>query len=347
MKFNYRAQGTIEYLIIIAIVVVIALVVVSILTGFLSTGSETDSQSKQISALVGEFSVSELAVTTDGNFVLNIKNNDSTVTITDVELIDKNNQDFTYSLPQSGSQNFVVYSNETCEEGDKQSATIKISYMTKHGLNKTYWLQDIPFDCVNYSVTNTANSSTTTISTGETLVLSDTDCFDDALVGGKHPICTCLDLDNIDKNTTTITWDFVQLYDIDFAECDSSYTTGVGWEPLADATNYYRGNFDGNNKIIKNLFINDLTQTYAGLFENIQNAQLDDITLIDVNVIGNQYVGGIVGSNLDSNITNSDVNGVIFGASSYVGGITGRNYRGKIIDCNNYAQITGLGYEIG
>jgi len=44
---EHRAQGTIEYLIIIAIVVVIALVVVSILTGFLGTGTEVGEQSSK------------------------------------------------------------------------------------------------------------------------------------------------------------------------------------------------------------------------------------------------------------------------------------------------------------
>jgi len=168
---NLTAQGTIEYLIIIAVVVVIALVVVSILTGFLSTGNETGSQSKQISALTGEFSVSELAVTTDGNFVLNIKNNTDTVTITDIQIIDQNNQPFTYTLSRTASQNFVIYnSNQTCTEGTKLSTTIKISYTTKLGLNKTYWLEDLPFECVNYSVTNSANNST---SSESSIIISD------------------------------------------------------------------------------------------------------------------------------------------------------------------------------
>ena len=164
-----KAQGTIEYLIIIAIVVVIALVVVSILTGFLSTGTEINSTSKQIQTLAGEFSLTDLAVTTDGNYVLNIKNNSSRVTITDIAIVDKNNQAFSYPLSQGQQQNFIIYySTQICVEGTSITNNIKISYTTKHGLVKYKYLENIPFECVNYSTTNSANDSTSTPSSQTT-----------------------------------------------------------------------------------------------------------------------------------------------------------------------------------
>jgi hypothetical protein len=157
-----KAQGTIEYLIIIAIVVVIALVVVSILTGFLDDGQTIGSNSKEISAIAGEFSLSEFSVTTDGNFVLNIKNNDASITITDLNLIDKNNHAFLFDLSQAQEENFIIYSSETCEEGTVLTSDIKISYQTKHGLNKTKILENIPFECANVSPNSSANAQETT-----------------------------------------------------------------------------------------------------------------------------------------------------------------------------------------
>ena len=56
---EFRAQGTIEYLVIIAVVVVISLVVVGILVGFLGTGSEVGEQSSQLSNWSNSLAITE------------------------------------------------------------------------------------------------------------------------------------------------------------------------------------------------------------------------------------------------------------------------------------------------
>ncbi|MFA5764394.1 MAG: hypothetical protein WC915_06310, partial [archaeon] len=65
-----KAQGTIEYLVIIAIVVVISLVVVGILVGFLGTGSEVGEQSSQLSNWSNLLAITETSVDPDGNYLV-------------------------------------------------------------------------------------------------------------------------------------------------------------------------------------------------------------------------------------------------------------------------------------
>ena len=75
---NFRAQGTIEYLVIIAIVVVISLVVVGLSTGlFNSSAGNINISTQKIGNVVGYggISVVEVAVDSRGDGVLRLNNN--------------------------------------------------------------------------------------------------------------------------------------------------------------------------------------------------------------------------------------------------------------------------------
>ena len=65
-----KAQGTIEYLVIIAIIIVIALVVVGLLVNFISPIDNTSESAGQIGSLTREISLIESSVTTDGSYLL-------------------------------------------------------------------------------------------------------------------------------------------------------------------------------------------------------------------------------------------------------------------------------------
>ena len=52
--------------------------------------------------------------------------------------------------------------------------------------------------------------------------------------------------------------------------------------------------FEGNQKRISNLFINRTTDD-IGLFGTISGANIADIALVDVEITGNDNVGGLVG----------------------------------------------------
>ena len=161
---------------------------------------------------------------------------------------------------------------------------------------------------------------------------------------------------------------------------DGTTTNDVSWEPIGNATNPFKGTFNGNHKVIKNLYIN-LQQDNVGLFGKIARARIKKV-IIDENssITGNIYVGGIVGiaqtgsviEECGNNATingNNGVGGVCgvtqnttlkisynkgeIGGNYNIGGITGYivNDGGKnghsVTSCYNIGDIDGISYGIG
>ncbi len=76
MKLNKKAQGTIEYLIIIAIVVVIALVVVNLLFEIMSSTSSINEPTARSNWRISQpWAIVDWSMNSDGNIFLVIKNN--------------------------------------------------------------------------------------------------------------------------------------------------------------------------------------------------------------------------------------------------------------------------------
>jgi hypothetical protein len=143
---NRKAQGTIEYLVIIAIVVVISLVVVSILTGFLSNGSEIDEKSSQISDMSNLLAINDTIAGEDGNGLIVLKNNDSETITIDKIAVDDVDHNFSETLPFGSQKSFKVEDITSCD-GTKKSYTIKIYYTSKNGLAKTADFQTMTINC--------------------------------------------------------------------------------------------------------------------------------------------------------------------------------------------------------
>ena len=73
---NKKGQGTIEYLVIIAIVIVIALVVVGLLLQVMNQGGEVPEQTARIAWQSGSpWAIIDWTGTTDGNLLVVLKNN--------------------------------------------------------------------------------------------------------------------------------------------------------------------------------------------------------------------------------------------------------------------------------
>ena len=164
------------------------------------------------------------------------------------------------------------------------------------------------------------------------------DCWSDS--ANPHLICSCNDLNRIDTNTTTLSWNYDLNNNIDFGRCDLSYTTGSGWRPIGTSAKRFTGTFDGNGFTIKNLYINLPGTSYVGLFGfvNATNPDINSINLVDVNITGNNDVGGISGGY--GTIRNSSVSGKVTGQTA-VGGIIGLN--GIVYDSVNDSNVRGLG----
>ena len=153
-----KAQGTIEYLVIIAIVVVIALVVVSLLVGLLDQGSDVSEKSNKLANWTNTLAVTETSVTPDGNYLVRLANNSGEeLTVTNVQVGDTSGS-YSQDLFMSGAQNFVVDSSEDCDLGVSVTKQVTITYVSKYGLEKTeVFPVDTFFNCEDYTVSLLAN----------------------------------------------------------------------------------------------------------------------------------------------------------------------------------------------
>ena len=169
--------------------------------------------------------------------------------------------------------------------------------------------------------------------------------------------------------------------DIDLAEfCHAKdgtkYTDELSWTPIGNESNKYIGTFNGNGKIIRNLYINATSDKtgffgYAtdGSIKNItfDNAKVKSIdfytgilagyagscfienikTLANCSVKSYSYTGGIAG-NACGNISNCENHAMVEGTDG-VGGFAGRydSSNKSITSCANYGAITGADSEVG
>jgi hypothetical protein len=106
---------------------------------------------------------------------------------------------------------------------------------------------------------------------------------------------------------------------------------GLGWQPIVIFHPYgptaytgFIGTFDGQGYEIRDLFINRPDEGYVGLFGAVDSGGvIKNIGMVNVAVIGDYDVGGLVGKN-DGTVSNSYSSGSVTGRSR-VGGLFGGN----------------------
>ena len=112
---------------------------------------------------------------------------------------------------------------------------------------------------------------------------------------------------------------------------DTWWNDGAGWLPLGEGPNPFTATFAGNGRTVSNLFIDRPEGGWCppwlicpvGLFGVIRDGVVRDVRLLDVDVAGDMYVGGLVGISFGLEIGDSYVTGSVSGKGS-VGGLVGR-----------------------
>ena len=205
----------------------------------------------------------------------------------------------------------------------------------------------------------------------------------DGSVDKPYQISTAAELawfrDQVNSGNNSISATLTE--DIDLSEfCHAAdgtkYTDELSWTPIGNESNKYIGTFNGNGKIIRNLYINATSDKtgffgYAtdGSIKNItfDNAKVKSIdfytgilvgyagscfienikTLANCSVKSYTYTGGIAG-NACGNISNCENHAMVEGTDG-VGGFAGRydSSSKSITSCANYGAITGAGSEVG
>jgi hypothetical protein len=152
-KMNHKAQGTIEYLVIIAIVVVIALVVVGLLLQIMNQGGGIpETTSKTAWKSVEPWGIIEWVKNTDGNVTVIMRNNSyDSMNLLAVRLStnanDQNSLD-SYNVASGATVTRIIVGTGGCTSGTKyayQKTGVFIDYNNSYISSKT---QTAPADLV-------------------------------------------------------------------------------------------------------------------------------------------------------------------------------------------------------
>ena len=365
---NLTGQGTIEYLVILAVVVVISLVIVGLfITLFDSPSQEiTGSSSKVGEVAIGGISIVESVIDPAGDSLIRLSNDSSdSITLTRVSVggVDNNFSEQLVGLDSKVFSLSSLNSNCPCEEGQKNvKCEVKIIYTTSTGIEKTEY-RTINVQCVNDSTPVNGNNVVNAIREN---------CFN--INDNPIQICSLQDLNQI---RTKLDGNYILMNDINASETSTwnwtihepdyqpAFYAFDGWDPIGSyPDDLFVGNFNGNNRTISNLYMYRLYTYELGLFGTVDGGTISNVNLSDINITifnygnSNVNIGGLVSYQQGGSISNINVSGNIFCGSSgsRVGGIIGvvsaeaiftnLNFSGNIF-CKEYVGgIVGSGGSI-
>lgn len=139
---------------------------------------------------------------------------------------------------------------------------------------------------------------------------------------------------------------FLQDRDIDISSFEN-------WVPIGISRyDSLRGNYNGNGYTISGLTSTHPDMEYVGLFGCAYVLDISNVTLVDVEVVGANYTGALIGAAYgDGKISNCSSSGSVVGRN-YTGGLIGRggsvgtssSYPGNyyISDCHTSGTVRGL-----
>lgn len=117
-------------------------------------------------------------------------------------------------------------------------------------------------------------------------------------------------------------------------------TTGKGFKPIND----FYGNFNGNNNIIYNLYINRKEEN-VGFFKALYNGKISKLGIENMMLKNGEKIGGITAVNNSGIIENCHVSGRFAATCSKVGGIVAEARGGfKIEKCYVIADMINAGH---
>ncbi len=319
---NSKGQGTIEYLIILAIIIVLALLVVSFVGGFANTGSGINKTQSEAYWKSQEIGVTDAIVDSNGDAVLVVSStstkqltikkffiNDTEVDVPDTKIFNGTKSFFVENLP--------ACTTETC------SYDLKIEYTNKYGTDKIIkgTTKLITKQTTDATENNVADSGATIVKMTGTGTSED-----------PYLIKTCLHLQAMNDSKSSI---YHLANNIDCSDT-INWNDGNGFLPVST----FSGDFDGQNYTINNLYINRPTTNYIGLFGITGYADVNNVGLIDVNIIGQYDVGGLTGVSQNSLVYNSYSTGNVNGYER-VGGLIGYNQNRYVYNSHSSCTVSG------
>ena len=132
----------------------------------------------------------------------------------------------------------------------------------------------------------------------------------------------------------------------------SAYSNGKGWTPIG----YYyydeisfSGTFDGNNKVITGMKINNNDLKTVGLFGSLSGAIIKNLSIenFQISCSNMWYAGGLVGTMIGSTLSNCKLTGTVTSINNtndaFIGGIVGDAFymNNTITDCYFKGEVLG------
>ena len=156
-----------------------------------------------------------------------------------------------------------------------------------------------------------------------------------------------------------VNYNFILNADIDLDGKDWD-PIGKGTYPFSSTDTPFNGTFDGNGFTISNLNVNLPEESMVGLFGLVREGTLTNITLENANVVGEDFVGGIVGWYGNAYPDRYSAAGTLSGCTvigdidingrSTVGGVVGElitDASDNRVDANAGGNVIGTGDNIG
>ena len=114
----------------------------------------------------------------------------------------------------------------------------------------------------------------------------------------------------------------------------------------------FKGDFDGNSKVIYNLYINETEDLFTGLFGRYYGTKFKNLTVSNSYISGTQDLVGIIGGNVSTSpsleiINVKSINNTIKGQAGYVGGVVGQLENGNISNSYSNSTVTGVSTQVG
>jgi len=354
-----RAQSTIEYLVIVAIIIVMALVVTTFMLST-STNQDISKNSNELGSRFGSGSISVVEAITDAD------------------------GDALFTFQSTSSEPIIITKIST---GTIESSQNEVAIM---GQQITVFLTDINADCpcpegattitCTYVLTYTQGTTTrtATVTKPTTCTTNTTPTNPGQVIGlGSGTLAdpwiinSCAELQDMQEH---LDGNYALGADINCSETNT-WNSGAGFRPIGNnlgaalredksekpkvlffqkasfsgptySGTKFTGSLNGRGYVINNLYINRPEQSSQGLFGCLgTGSSVTRIGLVDYNIVGYQILGGIVGRNEAGTITKSYTSGTITGlaASTYAGGIVGYQIGATNIISNSYSTGTITG----
>lgn len=134
----------------------------------------------------------------------------------------------------------------------------------------------------------------------------------------------------------------------DFALKNHIDMTDVTFTGLCSNDNPFTGTFDGKGFVITGLKFNESGTSMMGLFRKTKNATIKNVGLEDVNFVGNEDIGGIVGMAEGGKIEQCYVKNSTIEGRDRAAGIAARIYGGvQIENCYVMSTIKAREHQLG